>query len=121
MYQTKQSSLYEVQGKVREGGQEYFWSKCQLCGCPTCSLETETPICPECVRKLSDYQPVAELSDAMCIIEVQQDIRTGSEVSELQRDAEWLGTRTTISGGEVMELDTYLESRYDDSVDEIPF
>ena len=101
------------QARARIEQRESRWLKEQIDEAAAISFET---FC----RDLT-YDEIDALFVALECTKCPAHIRTGSEVSELQRDAEWLGTRTTISGGEVLELDTYLESRDDDSVDEIPF
>jgi hypothetical protein len=56
-----------------------------------------------------------DVDDLRTIIETLDTADWLGEVTALQYGDYDLGTRFTISGGEVMELDSYLESRYDEA------
>ena len=48
MHQTRQQSLYEVQGKVKDSGTKYFYGNCEKCGRPTASLKAVQNVCDDC-------------------------------------------------------------------------
>jgi len=110
MYQTKQSSLYEVIGRVKDDGREYFWGTCQSCGAPTCSAVKEQTVCDTCKNHTPTLQnekrlmTFTELFDTDIMAEAEQIRICNEMLGEMSPKMEALQIAVVI-GAVAVELD----------------
>ena len=105
---------------------------CTFCGGKVEECPMMRGVCYDCYRRLISANVEDELkeitqttteADADALHDLLEALDNGEWLGALAYGDADLGTRFTISGGEVMELDAHLEARYEEQNggDDLPF